>query len=139
EYIVFFVIDYAILSHGYESIVKELQHLSIENRRIEVAGFSRILSVCETTVENLFVLRKNEEVYEYLSRQAAKVKYTRLISQEIHKVIDRYGLVKDDASEELAIIRRKLLHVKSQIGATFNRALGRYAQSGYLDEIRESV
>src|SRR5690625_451610 len=131
--------DNPIPSHGFENIDKELQYLSIENSRIEVSGFRRILSVCETIGEILFFLRKNEEFYEYLSRQASKVKYTRLISQEIHKVIDRYGLVKDDASEELAGIRRKLLHVKSQIGATFNRALARYSQSGYLDEIRESV
>jgi len=131
--------DNPIPSHGFENIDKELQYLSIENSRIEVSGFRRILRVCETTGEILFFLRKNEEFYEYLSRQASKVKYTRLISQEIHKVIDRYGLVKDDASEELAGIRRKLLHVKSQIGATFNRALARYSQSGYLDEIRESV
>lgn len=139
EFTASFGSDNPIPNHGFENIDKELQLLSIENSSIEIAGFRRILSVCETTGDLLFFLRKNEEFYQYLSRQASKINYTRLISQEIHSVIDKYGLVKDDASEELAIIRRKLLHVKSQIGATFNRALAQYVQSGYLDEIRESV
>lgn len=139
EFTASFGSDNPIPNHGFDNIDKELQLLSIENSSIEVAGFRRVLSVCETTGDLLFFLRKNEEFYTHLSRQASKIKYTRAISQAIHSVIDKYGLVKDDASEELAIIRRKLLHVKSQIGATFNRALAQYVQSGYLDEIRESV
>lgn len=131
--------DTPIPNHGFDSIDKELQLLGIENSSIEIGGFRRILSVCETTGELLHYFKKNEEFYEYLSLQATKVKYTKLIADEIHSIIDRYGFIRDDASSDLAIIRRKLIHVKGQISATFSRALATYSQAGYLDEIRESV
>lgn len=139
EFTASFGSDNPIPNHGFESIDKELQLFDIENSSLEIAGFRRILSVCETTGNLLVFFNKNEEFYEYLTKQAAKVKYTRLMAEQIHRVIDKYGFIKEDASKELAIIRRKLLHVKGQIGATFGKALARYAQAGYLDDIRESV
>lgn len=139
EFTASFGSDNPIPNHGFESIDKELQLFDIENSSLEIAGFRRILSVCETTGNLLVFFNKNEEFYEYLTKQAAKVKYTRLMAEQIHRVIDKYGFIKEDASKELAIIRRKLLHVKGQIGATFGKALAKYAQAGYLDDIRESV
>ncbi|HLW15335.1 MAG TPA: hypothetical protein VKX30_07565 [Flavobacteriaceae bacterium] len=139
EFTASFGSDNPIPNHGFDAIDKELQLLQIENSSVEISGFRKILTICETTADLLFFLKKNEEFYEHLSQQSSKVKYTQLISQEIHSKIDKYGLIKEDASKELAIIRRKLVHVKGQIGATFNRALAQHSQSGYLDEIRESV
>src|SRR5699024_11160352 len=43
--------DTPIPNHGFDSIDKELQLLGIENSSIEIGGFRRILSVCETTGE----------------------------------------------------------------------------------------
>lgn len=139
EFTASFGSDNPIPNHGFENIDKELQLFGIENSTIEISGFRKILSVSETTGNLLLFFKKNEEFYEYLTKQSSKVEYTRLIADQIHSIIDKYGFVKDDASRELAIIKRKLLHVKGQIGASFSKALSRYVQSGYLDDIRESV
>lgn len=139
EFTASFGSDNPIPNHGFENINKELQLLGIEESSIEVSGFRRILSVCITTGELLLFLKKNEEFYEYLSRQADKINYTKLIAQEINSIIDRYGFIKDEASTELLQIRKQLIRVRGQINASFSRALSHYSQAGYLDEIRESV
>ncbi len=128
-----------IPNHGFEPVSKELQMLEIENSVLEVSGFRRILSVSETTRTLLKFFKKFEEFYTYLNDFSEKVTYTSSISDSIREVIDKYGEIKNDASEELAAIRKRLNVIKSQINASFSRALNHYAQQDYLDEIRESV
>ena len=57
----------------------------------------------------------------------------------IDDVIDKFGEVKDSASDELRYIRGKINEVRSKINQSFSAALGRYQSSDFLDEIRESV
>ncbi|MBX2828381.1 MAG: DNA mismatch repair protein MutS [Flavobacteriaceae bacterium] len=131
--------DNGIPNHGFEAISNELKLLAIENSTLEVSGFRRILSVSETIKTLLKFFKKYEEFYVYLSSYSEKITYTSLISDAIHKVFDRYGDVKNEASTELAAIRKRLNVVKGRINSSFSKALSRYAQQDYLDEIRESV
>ncbi len=131
--------DNPIPNHGFEPVFKELQLLDIENSVLEVSSFRRILSVSETTRTLLKFFKKFEEFYVHLNGLSEAIDYTSAISEEIKKKIDRYGEVRDDASPELATIRKRLNAVKGQINSSFNKALTRYAQAEYLDEIRESV
>ena len=129
----------AIPNHGFDAITKELHLLQIENSVIEVGGFRRILTITQATEAILKFFTKYAEFYQSLSVHSEKVQYTSLIAESIQAVIDKYGQIKDDASIQLAQIRKRLLHVKSQINSSFGRALSKYAQAEYLDEIRESV
>lgn len=131
--------DNAIPNHGFEAITKELQLLEIENSLIEVSGFRRILSVAETTQNLLQFFKKYNTFYEALYAQSQNIQYASILAEQIQQVIDKYGHIRDDASIQLGQIRRQLLHVKSQINGSFGRALSKYAQAEYLDEIRESV
>lgn len=131
--------DNPIPNHGFEAIVRELHLLEIENSVLEISGFRRILSVCETTRTLLKYFKKYETFYTHLFQMSDKVNYTSLIAEEIHKKINRYGEIKDDASELLASIRKRLLVVKAKINSSFAKALSAYSQADYLDEIRESV
>ena len=139
EFSASFESDNGIPNHGFDPIFKELQLLDIENSSIEVLGFRRILSISETTKELLVFFKKFEEFYVYLNDFSEKVTYEASISEAIKKVIDRFGEVKDDASQELGTIRRRLHVVKGKINSSFSKALTGYAQSDYLDEIRETV
>ena len=139
EFTASFNSDNRIPNHGFDAITKELRLFDIENSTLEVKGFRRILSVCETTRELLRFFKKYEEFYTYLQEYAETIQYTSLVAEAIHKIIDRYGLVKDDASPALQQLRKQLQHVKGQINGSFSRALNTYAQADYLDEIRESV
>ena len=139
EFMASFGSDNGIPNHGFESIEKELQLLEIENSSLELIGFRRILSVTETTKDLLKFFKKFEEFYVYLQAFATEINYTSDISEEIKKKIDRYGHVRDEASQELSAIRRRLNVVKGQINSSFNKALTRYAQAEYLDDIKETV
>lgn len=131
--------DNPIPNHGFDGIVKELHLLGIENSVLEINGFRRIQSVAETTRTLLRYFKKYEEFYIYLNEFSERVTFTSSISDEIGKIIDRYGLIRDDASEALNGIRKRLNVVKGKINSSFSKALSLYSQQDYLDEIRESV
>jgi DNA mismatch repair protein MutS2 len=131
--------DNRIPNHGFDPIFRELRLLEIENSSLEISGFRKILSISETTRILLKFFKKFVEFYIHLNYFSEEVNYTSIISEEINKRIDKYGEIKDEASTELGIIRRRLNVVKGKINSSFTKALSQYAQSDYLDEIRESV
>lgn len=139
EFMASFENDNTIPNHGFDSISKELRLLEIENSSLEIIGFRRILSVTETTKALLKFFQKFEEFYVYLQAFSSEVNYSEDISEEIKQKIDRYGQIRDDASPQLAAIRRRLNVVKGQINSSFAKALTRYSQAEYLDEIKETV
>ncbi len=131
--------DNRIPNHGFDPVFRELRLLEIENSSLEISGFRKILSISETTRILLKFFKKYEEFYVHLNSFSEEVNYTSIISEEINKRIDKYGEIKDEASAELGAIRRRLNLVKGKINSSFTKALSQYAQSDYLDEIRESV
>ena len=139
EYTASFNSDSPIPNHGFEPIFKELQLLDIDNSTLEISGFRRILTITETVRILLKFFKKFEEFYIQLNDMATKVDYHSNISIEIQAVFDKYGHIKDDASQELAGIRRRLNVIKGQINSSFNKALSRHISHDYLDEIKESV
>ncbi|MGJ8666030.1 MAG: endonuclease MutS2 [Patiriisocius sp.] len=139
EFTASFGSDSPIPNHGFEPIFKELQLLDIENSILETSGFRKILTITETTRILLKFFSKFNEFYVYLNSHASLIDYVSNISEEIQSIFDKYGEVKDDASQELAIIRRRLNVVKGQINSSFSKALSRYSGADYLDEIKESV
>ncbi|NND61968.1 MAG: DNA mismatch repair protein MutS [Flavobacteriaceae bacterium] len=131
--------DNRIPNHGFEDINKELQLFQIENTTLEILGFRRILAISETTKAQLKFFKKYAEFYVELFKLSETVDFNSNISEAIKAVIDRFGQVKNNASSELEAIRKRLNVVKGQINSSFGRALTKYAQADYLDEIRESV
>ncbi|PQB04377.1 endonuclease MutS2 [Aureitalea marina] len=131
--------DSPIPNHGFESIQKEIELLGIENSTLQLPSFRRIQAVGLTTGELIKYFKKNREFFVALWDYSEEVTYTSLITDEIGRVIDRYGFIRDDASDELKRIRRSLIQVKSRINSSFDQALNRYHQKDLLDEIRESV
>lgn len=131
--------DNHIPNHGFDPIFRELRLLEIENSSLEISGFRKILSISETTRILLKFFKKFEEFYVHLNSFSEAVNYTSIISEEINKRVDKYGEIKDEASNELGTIRRRLQVVKGKINSSFTKALSQYIQNDYLDEIRESV
>lgn len=131
--------DNRIPNHGFDPIYKELQLLEIENSTLEVSGFRRILGISETTKSLLAFFRKYKEFYISLFAHSEAITYEPGISEAIQKIIDRYGEIKDEASLELAAVRKRLHMVKGRINSSFLKALAQYSQQDYLDDIRETV
>ena len=126
-------------NHGFEAIERELFLLNIENSTLEISGFRKILSITETTHTLISFFKKYETFYIHLNAFSQKITYYASFSSEIKKVLDKYGFMRDDASQELSMIRKRLKLLKSKINSSFNKSLSQYNQLDFLDEIRETI
>jgi DNA mismatch repair protein MutS2 len=128
-----------IPNHGFEPITKELKLLNIENTYLETQSFKKISSISITCNTILLFFKKFEEYYPYLTKYSSSIEITKVIIEEIDAIIDRFGDVKDNASNELFRIRTSINSVKGKINQSFSTALNTYSSLDYLDDIRESV
>ena len=69
----------------------------------------------------------------------SEIEINKEIKKEIDSVIDRFGEVRDNASEDLYNLRKQIQALKGKISQSFNKALSHYQNLDYLDDIRESV
>ncbi|WBL23973.1 endonuclease MutS2 [Zunongwangia sp. HRR-M8] len=128
-----------IPNHGFDQINNELKLLNIEETILEVSGFRKIASLSETVNMHLRYFNKFQEIYPNLYQTVSEVEYTTVLIDQINKIVDRFGEIKDDASPLLQSLRRNINSVKGQINGSFSSALSTYSSYGYLDDIRESV
>jgi DNA mismatch repair protein MutS2 len=139
EYMASFATDNRIPNHGFEAITSELKLLKIENTTLEIAGFRRIGSICETVATHKQFFKKFREYYPLLFDFSDSIEKNTEIPGLINGIIDRFGEIRDDASQELKQIRKEIHKVKGRINQSFATALSTYHASEYLDNIRESV
>ena len=131
--------DQSFPGHHFDALTEVLHQLSIENSVLELNGFKKIKQVCLTTDAIKRFLKKFDQFYVVLNQYANHVPYDDQPVRHIDSILDRFGQVKDNASEELLHLRKSILKVKSSINKSFSQALSRCTQADYLDEIRESV
>lgn len=139
EYVDSYQQDSRIPNHGFESIHHEIKMLGIEEAILDTSGFHKIAGLSETVNTQIKFFNKNQELYPSLFETTSEVEYTKEIVEKIGEIINRFGEVKDEASPTLLNTRRAINVVKGKINSSFNTALSRYNEYGYLDEIRESV
>lgn len=131
--------DNPIASHYFEVVFKEIQLLGIENSILEVTSFRKIGSLCETTAQLVLFFDKYKEFYVALFEKSNAIVVQHNIVKSIQAVFDRFGDIKDEASSDLAVIRREIVGTKAKIHTSFSQALSQAAATDYLDEIRESL
>ncbi|MGQ2985324.1 endonuclease MutS2 [Flavobacterium sp.] len=139
EYVSSFDNNNALPNHGFEPITNEIKFLAIEDSYLDATAFRKIASLSDTANTLIKFLEKFNDYYPNLNARALQVEYTKEILKSIDKVVDKYGEVKDDASPDLANIRREMGMVKGRINQSFASALSQYNGMGYLDDIKESV
>jgi len=76
--------------------------------------------------------------YPALVRVIANTRYEKAIISAIDEVLDEAGIVRDNASEELANIRLALFRRRNELRRAFDRILARLAKAGYVADIEES-
>lgn len=139
EYLSSLVSDNRIPNHGFDSINGELKLLKIENTTLEISGFRRIGNICKTVIEHKKFFKKFKEYFPLLFGATEEIQINTEIPTHIDSVIDRFGEIKDNASDKLLNIRQEINQVKGKINQSFASALNTYKTSDYLDDIRESV
>lgn len=128
-----------IPNHGFDDITEELKLLIIENNFLDVEQFRKIAVLSITTNTLLKFFKKFREYYPLLFERSEALEKTMAVSNQINGVIDKYGAIRNNASERLYTIRKSIQIVRTKINSSFNSALSHYNSADYLDDIRETV
>jgi DNA mismatch repair protein MutS2 len=139
EFVSSFDNENRIPNHGFDDITEELRLLSIENNFLDVEQFRKIAVLSITTNTLLKFFKKFREYYPLLFERSEALEKTMAVSNQINGVIDKYGAIRNNASERLYTIRKSIQSVRTKINSSFNSALSHYNSADYLDDIRETV
>ena len=139
EYLASFDNDNRIPNHGFEDLSPALQLLKIKNSVLEIIAFRNIAAASQTVNTLLLFFNKFKSYYPSLHLLKGEMVVNKEIQKEIDNVIDRFGEIRDNASENLHTIKKQIQAIKGKISQSFNKALSHCQNLDYLDDIRESV
>lgn len=114
-----------------------LPKLEIENYYLDVENFFQIKSNALQIKEITKFFKKFEEYFPELNSLISEIVYQKEIVDEIDKVFNRHGEIKDNASPELHEIRKKIKHISGRISELFKKAIIHNLE--FLDNIKESI
>lgn len=139
EYLSSFQSENRIPNHGFDNITEAIKRLSIENSFIETDAFLKIATTSLTVNELIKFFKKFQVQFPTFYKRSQKIEFTTYIDEEIKKIIDISGEVKNNASSALKQIRRDINNIRGKIGASFSSALSKSNAAGYLDDIKETI
>ena len=139
EYLASFDNDNRIPNHGFEDLSPAFELLKIENSVLEIAAFRNIAAASQTVNTLLKFLHKFKTYYPAIHQFGSEIEFNKEIKKEIDNVMDRFGEIRDNASNNLYSLRKQIRALKGKIAQSFNKALSHYQNLDYLDDIHESV
>ena len=128
-----------IPNHGFESLLDIFPLLKIENSVLTISSFRNMATNTETTNKLIKFLIKFQAYYPTLYEFSNDITIENDIIPAIERVIDRFGEIRDKASDNLFSIRKKLQQLRGKISSSFNKSLSQYNGADYLDDIKESI
>jgi DNA mismatch repair protein MutS2 len=133
QHSVYFPNDYIL------NLAKELKLLSIPGAVLSGEQFMLLRKLAES-MEKIFRWFDNERrvAYNGLVKVVESTYYEKAIIGMIDDVLDDYGQVKDNASEELRSIRMNLYRKRNELRRMFEKIVAKLNKQGYLAEIDES-
>ena len=131
--------DNTFPNHFFESISSEIKIIQISNSQLEIESFRKIKTVVDLTLLHIKFLKKFKTYYPNIFQLVKDLSVCKEIINEINSIIDKYGFIKDNATNELLNIRNNINQTKSKIRQSFSTALNSCNSNGYLDEIKESL
>ena len=139
EYLSSFQSENRIPNHGFDNVINNVKHLKIENSFIETEAFLRLATMSLTVNEHIKFFKKFNIQFPTFFAVSQKIEFTTYIDDEIKKIIELSGEVRNNASPTLKQIRKDINHVRGKIGASFTSALSKSIGAGFLDDIKETV
>lgn len=119
-------------SNGYIDCVRFLEILSNEGSNIDLVSLGKLKTMLETLRRiTLFFSNIKDGIYPNLKKMVSSIVLFPEVQQRIDTILDKFGNVKDTASDELYDIRRKL---KDKEGAISKR-IGILLKKAQADEI----
>lgn len=121
------------------NLAKELKLLSIPGAVLNGEELQLLRKLAES-IEKIFRWfdAERKTVYGALSRVIENTYYEKVIIELIDEVLDEFGQVKDNASDELKDIRMNLYRKRNELRRLFDKIVSKLNKQGYLAEIEES-
>lgn len=98
----------------------------------EVFELKRALEAVRRVVD--FIAKKDAEQFPRLHELIQGVELFPDILRRIDSILDKFGKIKDNASHELASIRRQMIQVQSSVSRSLNQILRQAQADGYVEK-----
>ncbi len=122
-------------SNGYIDCVRFLEILSNEGSNIDLVSLGKLKTMLETLRRiTLFFSNIKDGIYPNLKKMAGSIVLFPEVQQRIDTILDKFGNVKDTASDELYDIRRKLKDKEGAISKRIGILLKKAQADGIVDQ-----
>lgn len=122
-------------SNGYIDCVRFLEILSNEGSNIDLVSLGKLKTMLETLRRiTLFFSNIKDEIYPNLKKMVSSIVLFPEVQQRIDTILDKFGNVKDTASDELYDIRRKLKDKEGAISKRIGILLKKAQADGIVDQ-----
>ena len=128
-----------IPDHFFKDFSKCFRLLEVENSVLPIESFSDISLASETVNNLLSFFKKFKTYYPKIFLIGEEIELNKDIKKTISNIIDRFGEIRNNASEKLKLLRNKIQSIQKEIGQSFEETLKKLSKLDYLDGIRESV
>ena len=121
------------------NLSKELKLLSISGAVLSGEELQQLRKLSES-IEKIFrwFSTERKQAYEALTKVISNTYYEKVIAEMINDVLDEYGQVKDNASEDLKNIRMNLYRKRNELRRLFDKIVAKMNKQGHLADIEES-
>ncbi len=120
---------------GFYDIREALSRIRVEGLfmdETEVFDLRRSLEAVRQLVS--FINNHEQEEFPYLHELTVGLETFPEIIRQIDKILDKFGKIKDNASPELARIRKDIFQVQSSVSRTLNAILKQAQTDGYVEK-----
>ena len=122
-------------SNGYIDCVRFLEILSNEGSNIDLVSLGKLKTMLETLRRiTLFFSNIKDGIYPNLKKMVSSIVLFPEVQQRIDTILDKFGNVKDTASDELYDIRRKLKDKEGAISKRIGTLLKKAQADGIVDQ-----
>jgi len=123
----------------FNEIQKELKILKVQDSSLPIDALPKILTINEIVNNCITFSKKYEKRFPNLSGRTKDLYITKDIIKAIGRVLDEKGEIKDNASPNLAEIRKKIKSIQRQIDKSFAEQLKSLSSQGWLSDYKETI
>ena len=126
-------------AQDYYDLIAELTRIKLEGTYIEIENLCNLRASLQTIHDCLtfFSTRKETEKYPRLTHLSENLYFDDTLVGKINVIVDDKGNVKDSASEDLRLIRKKIYDLERDISKNIKKILQQSKQSHLIDETAE--
>lgn len=122
----------------HEDISTELNYLGLEGSLLQESQLLHVVKTLEVSNTLVRYLQSKKNSMPFLYEPAKDLEVFDFVVDEIHKIIDSEGQVKNNASPELSRIRKQIAEKRRESDKRFYNYINELRKHGYLRENEES-